>query len=295
MNKLVVTAQSLLLSFTTTAVLASEEVHRTVDAAPDGHVDVSNVSGEISVEGWSRDSVEVAGTIGRNVKELIVERDGDKVLIKVKIKRHGGSGNSADLEIKIPENSSLNVGTVSADIDVETVLGEQGLHTVSGDVRTEIFADDLQAESVSGDVDVTGHGKDSEIDATSVSGDVRLENVAGEVEVVAVSGDLDVVGGSFDRVRMESVNGEIFFESELRADGRLDVDTVNGDVDIVFSRELSGRFDIDTFNGDIDNCFGPDPERTSKYAPGLELEFTLGEGDARVNISTLNGDIDICD
>lgn len=295
MNKFVITAQCVFLSTMTTAVFASEEVNRRVDAAPDGHVDVSNVSGEISVEGWSRNSVEVVGTIGRNVKELVVERDGDKVLIKVKSERHGGSGNSADLEIMIPKNSSLNVGTVSADIDVEAVLGEQGLHSVSGDVRTEVSAADLEAESVSGDVDVTGNGIDSEIDATSVSGDVSLDNVAGEIEVVTVSGDLDVVNSSFERVRMESVNGDIFFESELRAGGRLDVDTVNGEVDIVFLGEIAGRFDIDTFNGEIESCFGPDAERTSKYAPGLELEFTRGDGDARVSISTLNGDIDICE
>ena len=47
-------------------------------------------------------------------------------------------------------------------------------------------------------------------------------------------------------------------------------------------------------NGDIDNCFGPKPERTSKYAPGQELSFQEGNGNARIDVSTMNGDISIC-
>ena len=80
----------------------------------------------------------------------------------------------------------------------------------------------------------------------------------------------------------------------MQAGGKLTAETVNGSVDLEFSGDVSGRFDIDTFNGDIDNCFGPKPERTSKYTPGLELSFQDGDGDARVNISTLNGDVSIC-
>ncbi len=69
---------------------------------------------------------------------------------------------------------------------------------------------------------------------------------------------------------------------------------MNGEVDLQFAGKLSGQFDIDTFNGDIDNCFGPKPRRTSKYAPGMELSFSEGDGDARVTVSTVNGDISIC-
>ena len=56
----------------------------------------------------------------------------------------------------------------------------------------------------------------------------------------------------------------------------------------------SASFDIETFNGSIDNCFGPKPERTSKYAPGKKLDFQEGNGDARISVSTMNGDITIC-
>ncbi len=290
MNRLLISVLTCVLAATAYA----EEVERTIDAAADGHVQVSNISGEITVQGWKRDSVEVTGTMGRNVEELILERDGDKILVKVKVPRNGGRGIDSDLHINVPQNSSLNVGTVSADIDVSDVNGEQSLHTVSGDVTTEHAGGEMKAESVSGDVEVSGDGADGDIYASTVSGDVTLFRVGGEVKAEAVSGDVIVDEGSFSRARLETVTGEVTFHAELQDGGKLDIDSVNGDVDIEFSGEVSGKFSIETFNGNIRNCFGPKAERTSKYAPGLELEFEVGNGSGRAKISTLNGDISIC-
>ena len=290
MNRLLSTILACLLSVTVFA----EDVDRTVDASADGHVDVSNIAGSVEVTGWSQNAVRVTGTLGRNVEELIVERDGDKVLIKVKVPKHGGRGIDSDLSINVPQNSSIDIGTVSADIDVVDVTGEQGLHTVSGNVNTEHTGADIEAESVSGDVEVTGNNADGEVRGSSVSGDVRVLRIAGRVKVESVSGDVAVDEGSFDRANLETVTGELSFEGELRKGGKLTIDTVNGDVDVEFSGDVSAKFDVDTFNGDIRNCFGPKAERTSKHAPGWELEFTEGSGDGRVSISTLNGDVSIC-
>jgi DUF4097 and DUF4098 domain-containing protein YvlB len=270
------------------------DVDRTIDAASDGHVEVSNISGAITIEGWNQSKVEVTGSIGRDVKELIIERDGDDVLIKVKLPRGSSSASDADLHIKVPEDSSINVGTVSADIDVTAVKGEQSLHTVSGNVTTESRGEDVSAESVSGDVDVSGDNSDSEVEANTVSGDVTLTRVSGEVVGESVSGSVEVEGGSFDRADLNTINGEITFNGELLKGGRLSIETVNGSVDVDFEGDVSAKINIETFNGGIRNCFGPKAERTSKYAPGWELDFTAGDGDGRVDISTMNGRVTIC-
>lgn len=283
-----------ILSCMLAATVYAEDVDKTLDAASDGHVDVSNIAGSIEIRGWKRSAVQVTGTLGRNVKELVFERDGDKVLIKVKVPRHGGRAIDSDLTIKVPMNSSIDVGAVSADIDVTGVNGDQSLHSVSGDVTTVFAGGDLSAESVSGDVEIDGNNADGDVDASTVSGDVALVQVSGEVKAESVSGDVSVKDGSFDRADLETVNGEIVFHSELRKGGDLKMDTVNGSLDIVFSGTVSAEFKIDTFNGRIRNCFGPKPERTSRYAPGLELEFKEGGGSADVSISTLNGNINLC-
>ncbi len=294
MNKLIVRVLIGALALAVFSTASAGEVDETVDAAKDGHVDIINISGSIEVYGWSESRVEVTGELGEKVEELVLERNGDKVLVKVKVPRNNSNNISSDLTIRVPAGSSIDVSTVSADIMSEGVTGEQQLHTVSGDVEAEVSDSDVSAESVSGDVNVTGDGSDMELSANTVSGDVAVTDVSGAVSAEVVSGDVLVRDGSFDRATLNSVNGEVSFQAELRDGGKLTIETVNGDVDVQFGDDVEGRFDVETFNGDITNCFGPKPERTSKYTPGLELSYTVGDGGGRVIISTLNGDIDLC-
>jgi DUF4097 and DUF4098 domain-containing protein YvlB len=274
--------------------MADTEVNETLDAAADGNVEVSNTAGSIEIRGWAENKVEVRGTLGDDVEELIFERDGDDVLIKVKVPRHHGRDIDGELTIKVPQASSIEVSGVSADIDVDGVLGEQSLQTVSGNVGIQAASADVEAASVSGDVDVAGTGKDTDIEAATVSGDVTLSGLAGSVEAGSVSGDVLIGDGSFDNAELETVNGDLRFMAELRPDGELAMESVNGSVEVEFAGDVSARFDIETFNGSIKNCFGPKPERTSKYSPGLELSFTHGDGDGYVAIETLNGSVSIC-
>jgi len=285
---------SLVFGISLAGSVIAGEVNETIDASADGQVDVVNIAGSVEVIGWSKSSVQVTGTLGDKVEELILERNDDRVLVKVKVPRNSHGKIASELVIHIPEMSSLDVSAVSADIDVEGVAGEQSLQSVSGDIDTETGEHDVACESVSGDIEIAGESDDAETSAGTVSGDISLSNISGAVEAGTVSGDVTIDGGSFDRAAAESVNGDIQFVASLRKGGKLAVESVNGDVDIDFSNDVSAEFDIETFNGDIDNCFGPEAERTSRYAPGLELSFEADGGDGRVDISTLNGDIDIC-
>ena len=272
----------------------AESVDKTMDAARDGHVDIYNTAGSIKVTGWSRDSVQVTGELGDDVEELVFERDGDNILIKVKVPRNHGRDIDSDIVVRVPAGSSIDVSGVSADIDVDGVSGQESLSTVSGDVNAEDVSASIEAESVSGDVDVIGTGASIDVSTSTVSGDVFVSGLSGEIDAESVSGDVDIEGGSFDRAYFETVNGDLTFIAGLNKGGRLSAESVNGDVEIMFTNDVSASFDIETFNGDIDACFGPKPERTSRYAPGLELSFTQGDGDGRVSVETLNGDVTIC-
>ncbi len=288
--KLLLTLSSLL----SVAAFAAEDINETMDAAADGIVAISNVAGSVEVQGWSRKQVEVTGELGSDVDELIFERDGSEILIKVKVPRNHGRRTASDLIVKVPQASALEINTVSADIEVNDVEGEQELESVSGDIETDAHAEDIDVSSVSGDVVIVGDRKPMRSRLNSVSGDIEADSLAGEIEAETVSGDMEIVNGSFKRASAHSVNGEIVFHAELLNDGRLDVETINGEVDIKFDGDVSARFDIETFNGEIRNCFGPEPERTSRYTPGRELIFEEGGGSGRVTIQTLNGDVRLC-
>lgn len=272
----------------------ADEVDKSIDASAEGYVEITNTSGTIEVHGWSDNRVQVTGDLGDNVEELVLERDGDRVNVLVKVPRDSNSRIASDIVVRVPQKSSIGVSGVSADINVEGIAGEQDLHTVSGDIQTQAAAADLELGSVGGDIRVEGNGQPIDVDAETVSGDLTLLRVDGEVRAEVVSGDVLVDEGSYQRVSIETVNGDLEFGAGLLRGGRMQVESVNGDVTIRFEGEVDAEFKVDSFNGDIDNCFGPEPQRTSRYAPGLELNFVQGSGAGNVEISTLNGDIDLC-
>ena len=293
MKRTVLVVAGLLLAGTVSA----QDVDETLDAAADGTVEIYNTAGSVIVEGWSNRTVQVTGTLGNEVDEFVFERKGDDILVKVEPKhgRHsGGRGLSSDIVVRVPEGSSLEVATVSADIEVDGVNGEQELQSVSGDVDAKSIASEIEIETVSGDIDVEGVGEDLEAEFVTVSGDISAQQLSGMADLESVNGDVALVGGSFDEAAFETVNGRIDFEATLRNGGELDVETVNGRININFIGDVSADFDIETFNGRIKTCFGPEAERVSKYAPGWELQFTEGGGDGSVTIESLNGAVSIC-
>jgi len=286
---------SLLLALTIALpAVASDEVFRTLDADSKSEIRVTNVAGDVEIEGWSKNEVAIEADLGSGVEELIFRRDGKEIVIEVKGKKDSNRNISSDLVIQVPQNSSLEVGTVSADITVDDVKGRMRLVSVSGDVEASVYGENIDAESVSGDVVLDGSDQEVRTNAKTVSGDVEMQNIMGEIRASAVSGDIVVVDSNFSDADMQTVNGDITYNAGLYGESRMHLETVNGTIDVEFSGDFSARFDIETFNGDIDNCFGPPSERTSKYAPGRELKFSVGGGDGRVVIRTLNGDLSLC-
>lgn len=293
MKRLILMSAGLLLA----ATAGAEDINEKLDASADGTVEIYNTAGSVTVEGWSQDAVEVTGTLGEEVDEFIFERKGDTVVVKVKPikgKNSGGRSTSSHITVRVPQQSSVDVATISAEIDVEGVEGEQELQSVSGNVATQVFAAEVEVETVSGRIDVAGNGEDVEADLTTVSAGIAVRGLSGVIDLESVNGKLEIDGGSFSDVAMETVNGRIDFNSNLRDGGDLDIETVNGKVVVTFVGGLSADVDVNTFNGRIDNCFGPKPERSSQYGPGWELSFREGSGDGRVNIATLNGGVTLC-
>lgn len=275
--------------------VAGQDIDRTLAADDDGEVLVSNIAGSVLIHGWDKKEVRVTGELGKGTRELVFERNGSHVEIRVEIEKgkhrrvHG-----TDLEIWLPQNSEIKVITVSADIEVEGVHGDQRLQSVSGTVDTLIWENDLEVRSISGDVNVVGHGHAGMVTVNLVSGDADIENVSGEIEVQSVSGDLDLELVDIVVARVRSTTGDMELSGKLAKGARVDVESINGDAIIMLVGPVNAEIEIETFNGDIDNCFGPQAQRTSKYGPGRELKFTAGDGNGEIRIKTLNGDVTLC-
>ena len=290
-----VIATSVLLA--TPAAQAVQNIDRSLPTGATPSVEISNVQGRVTVTAWDQQVVKVTGTIENDQTEF--EFSGDQRHVVIKVRRESNkvhhSKDDAILDIKVPAGASLDINTVSADIDVQGVRGEQRLEAVSGGVTTVAYSEQLDVRTISGDAVVKGTGGKARVDVQSVSGGVTVRGVDGAVEAQSVSGNVELDLGTATRLSLETVSGNLKASLTLASDARLDAESVSGHVDVRFAKPVNGEFEFETFSGNIENCFGPKAERKSKYAPGTELRFTQGSGGARVTVDTLSGTISICD
>jgi DUF4097 and DUF4098 domain-containing protein YvlB len=271
---------------------AEREIREAADVHPQGEVEVSNVSGRIEVAGWDQERVEVTGTLGRGAEALEFRTQGRHTLIRVKYPSGTKNVGASELRIRMPVESRLVVASVAADVEIRDLRGAQRANSVSGDIETVMFSEDVQLKTVSGDIRLVGTGSPGLLTITTVSGDVEVRSVAGEIVLQTVAGDLDVASEQLERARIRTTNGDATLHTGLAPEARIEMEAVNGTLSLVLKGEQSdAEYTLETFNGRIENAFGPEPVRTSRYAPGTELRFTIGEGSARVNMETLNGAI----
>jgi DUF4097 and DUF4098 domain-containing protein YvlB len=276
------------------AIHAGTPINERAAADPAGSVEVSNVAGTVRVAAWDRNEVEVTGELGKGTEKLEFAVADKVTRIKVILPLNTSNAEDTDLVIHVPAASRLSVNTVSADIDVQGLLGAQRLQSVSADIRTAAAGEDVECKSVSGDVVVNGSFKKGLLTITTVSGDVTALRVAGEVNANTVSGDVTLGLGETNRSRVRSTSGDLTMAALLAADGKFDAESISGDVRLELVGAVNAEFDISSFNGEIRNCFGPKAVATSEYAPGKELRFREGQGSGHVRIKTLNGDISVC-
>jgi DUF4097 and DUF4098 domain-containing protein YvlB len=268
---------------------AQRPIDETAQVSADGRVDIENLAGSVKVEGWDRNEISVTGTLAEDAEDFEFQADERRARLEVVFPARSRNLRHADsnLIVKVPVGSRVRVNGVSASIEVSAVTGPLDLETVSGELTITGEPSHIQAQTVSGDIRISGSS--AEIDAASVSGDVVLEVTSDDVSASTVSGDISSTGGVFESVDFSTVSGRIEFTGAPTESGSLDFDCHSGSVVLVFPGDLSAEIEVSSFSGDIDNQFGPRPRKTNDYAPGKELNFTVGDGDARISVNSFSG------
>ena len=291
----------LLLGALTAAGAAAESVEERLDADPRGKVEVSNISGRVEVQAWDQNEVAVTGHLGRGVKELRFERRGGTIEVEVihdsrfeGFRDHG----RARLVVQVPRASEVEVECVSADVSASGLTGDLEVDVVSGDVAVDVGSKAIDLASVSGDLEV--RSPDGRVEAKSVSGAIWIRLDAGEFEIDTVSGDIDARVDTLRKGSAESLTGDLGFEGDLAAAGRLKLETKSGDIGLRLPAEVRAQVELEVFSGEIDSDFGGGEREPGAWdltlgaRIGAHIEgATLGGGGARIEAATFSGDIEL--
>lgn len=222
-------------------------------------VAIFNINGNISVEGWDSDAVEVVYTITCGNQE---EMDAVEVLcdlskgvvceVEYDNDWNDDHHSEVDFQVRVPGNLALcfELTDVNGDVSISSAEGTLLIEVVNGDVSASEFAGEVVIELVNGSVITTGIPELSEI--SIVNGDIICC-------VKEIGSDL-VLG---------SINGGI--SVDLAANATVEIETISGDID-------------------ISSCFNA---LIVEHIAGTTASF--GEGEYGIDISTVSGDIEITD
>jgi DUF4097 and DUF4098 domain-containing protein YvlB len=274
-----------------TVVRAQETIDESRNVKADVRVEVENVSGTVTVTGWDREEIKITGTLGRGTERLDIEGTADRIRIEVVLPQHARNVDDTDLEIQMPVKGSLEVNTVSADIEAAGVDGEVYLQSVSGDIDLSSHPVEADIETVSGDIKLLVDS--DQVRAKAVSGDIIVRKAHGTLSAETVSGDITVEGATFRRLDSQTVSGDIRLSGDLEKGGVYRFESHSGTIELLLPEALNADFEVSTYSGEIESDFGGRARRTSRYAPGQEMNFTAGDGGASVRIDTFSGDVEL--
>jgi DUF4097 and DUF4098 domain-containing protein YvlB len=270
---------------------AAAQIDTTVRLDRGGSVDLSLISGKIRVTGWDRSEVKISASIENGLLRFSANSSRVTLSVDDENRSHGHHNvGDARYDVSVPRGSRLILEAVSGDVIAKGSQGEIEASSVSGDVDVTDGVRSVSVESVSGSAhaaQVNGN-----LRSETVSGDLRVENVTGNVEASTVSGDIRLAGIQSKDVRTETVSGTIGYTGTIEPAGRYSFESHSGTIDLNIPRNAGAQFSVETFSGDISADFPITIQPGMKRREG-HMDFTIGDGRARVTAQTFSGQINI--
>lgn len=211
---------------------------RVIDTGIIRSLKVALIGGQVDVIGHNEETarVEVNEVAGQDLKVRI---DGDRLEIDhpqlrwenflqtFRLFRPGRE--RAIVSVLVPRDVELTFGVVDADALVAGLTTDAKLSTISGEIQTDSLTGDLELNAVSGDLNVQNHTGD--IGVHTVSGDVTASGRISDFSCDTVSGNVFIdASGSCDRIRLNSMSGDLTARIDEEVGARYSINTVSGRV-----------------------------------------------------------------
>ena len=264
-----------------------------------GSADATTVkaSGQETVRSFQQADADAANK--QTPLELV--KEGDQIIVRTnQDKASDRAQPNADLDITVPEGSSIEAHGRNGDFDIQGVNGSVNINSDNAGVRMENLggnvqietraSDTIRAVNVKGSVELKGRGEDLELQniggpvtVTAVYvGEVQLSNLqqpmrwddglhTGNIE--KVPGQIRVSHGDWSGnnivgpIRMRTHSGDFQLSDFTQS---LDLTLDRGDIDLKPGKNIP-RMEVHTRSGDIDLALPP--------AAKFDLRMTTDRGD----------------
>ena len=278
---------------------AEKEFKKIIDFREGGEIYLKNVNGNIDVESWQREEVEVIAHIKvksgnmddaedfLNEVEIIIDESFDKIEIEVDYPERrsgrdeglglwdlifgGGRPNvSVSFGLKVPKRSNLDMNSTNGKIEIYDIEGKVGSKSTNGSINIEMVSGDVELRTTNGSISASG-----------VRGDTKAETTNGKVDLKEIIGN----------VSAKSTNGSIYSQIiKIDAVKEMNFRTTNGSVRINLPKGINADLDASTSNGKI---YSEIPVLVKGEISKNHITGKINNGGPLIYVKTTNGDIRI--
>jgi DUF4097 and DUF4098 domain-containing protein YvlB len=294
----------------------TERVSHTFKIGGNGELQVSNLSGDITItRGGGNDvQVEAIKTARARTAEQASEalqavrvdfsERGGRAEVKVVYPREQFMGNqrvgvSVAYNITAPEGTRISAKSLSGDVTVTGIKGELTVLSTSGDLNISNASRIVSASSTSGNVEVLELRSETPVELRSVSGDIIVrQSRMPRLELNTVSGTITLHEIQVERVEAQTISGNLELTAALARSGRYDLNSHSGDVRITLTGGSGFELDANSFSGNVQT--GIELRDRTSGATGTRrdgrtrrLRGIHGDGSALLDITTFSGSVTI--
>jgi DUF4097 and DUF4098 domain-containing protein YvlB len=253
-----------------------------------GTADLSLAGGRITVHGWDSPDVRIVAATETGALRF----DATPSRLTLRVDPEGDRGRprgEASYDVSVPRGTRLRLQAVSGNVTASGSQGEISATTVGGAIDVSGGRRQVALESVSGSVKASQLS--GELRAQSVSGNVRAENVSGRVEASTISGTIRLVGMRANDIRAETASGDIVYAGRVLTGATYDFESHSGTIRLTVPRSSGAQFRLEAFRGAVQTDFATQAPPAERDRNGGRVEFTIGDGRARVTARTFSGRI----
>jgi DUF4097 and DUF4098 domain-containing protein YvlB len=316
------------MSSTAPALAASANVdreeHKTFEVSPGDRLELRHGDGDVTIEPWDRDVIEVRvryhaefkGLGAGNTPDFVVdfEQSGDTVRVRGRESVNWRIGVMVNrrheyiYEIKAPAYIRLNLEGDDGDVEIRGWRAAIECVLEDGDVTlTDVRAERVTIEAEDGDVELDGfdgaldiraddgdvvvaHCNSSPLKIRSEDGDVFINDCRGDFDITVEDGNVDVRGASVSQLSVHASDGDVSLELAAASDLDLTVGAEDGNVSVDLAQGISAAFEIDTDDGSI-KVPNDDWVRTRKDHRVTGEVGAAGSVQGRIRIETQDGNV----
>ncbi len=285
----------------------TERLSRTLDLPGEGTIELSAVTGNVTITGGGsavvleavkrvRSRTEQAGRTRLSEVSVEVRALGPRLVIDTDYGRDGRPGGvSVDYTLVVPESAGVIVKTGLGSIRIERVRGPVQAETARGNIEVTGTRRLQRLRSLSGDIRITNAEADDTLSLRTVAGAQIVRGLtARAIEAASVAGAVDIDGCTCERIDVRTVNGNIDYRGDLRRGGRYEFVSHDGDVRLALG---GGGFELEaeSVSGEVRSAFPlvnegrAGPRRRQPGARGLR--GAVGDAGAVLRLRSFSGAI----